>query len=279
MLGNLKRRVQKLGRQIVGYDNRIKAAEKRVGTLTDAIDRKEIRLEALTERADRARKAGDYLLAHDLDKKALALAGKVGALKGNRRFWIGRTKNLRIEKRGFVAAKAELEKRIKELEAKKVRFDVDNNRVIGGSNKDRFIGACLLSAKRCAEGKRPNFYSQPGSYTTDKCFTGERYGVDRSDCSQWVTSVCRAAGLDDPNGTNWTGGGYTGTLLQGHGRWHEVTRGVFLERGWGYCVYGAGTGFHVEAFIGGTKTIGHGDAQINEGYLDMFSPRRYFIYD
>ena len=58
MLGNLKRRVQKLGRQIVGYDNRIKAAEKRVGTLTDAIDRKEIRLEALTERADRARKAG-----------------------------------------------------------------------------------------------------------------------------------------------------------------------------------------------------------------------------
>jgi hypothetical protein len=47
----------------------------------------------------------------------------------------------------------------------------------------------------------------------------------------------------------------------------------------GIVVYGTGTGFHTEAYIGGTRTIGHGDAQINEGYLDMFYPRRYFIYN
>lgn len=277
MLARLKKRLKKLAGKIRGWDRRIAKASKRVETLGVQIDRLEVRFEDLVGQADRSRRNGNHEQARRLDGRALKVAGKLGAKKQQRRFWVGRTKSLRIEKRGFAETLAELNTEIKKLEASKVRFHVDENKVTGGSQKDRFIGACLLSAKRCGAGERPNFYSQPGRYTTDKVFTGESPG-DRSDCSQWVTSTARAAGLDDPNGTGFVGGGYTGTLLQGHGKWRETDRDTFVKRGWGYCVYGTGTGFHVEAFVGGTKTIGHGDAQINEGYLDMFSPRTYFIY-
>ena len=277
MLARLRKRLGRLTGQVRGWDRRITKASQRVESLGVQIDRLEVQYEDLVGRADQARRDGNHERARNLDKKAIEVAGKLGAKKQRRRFWVGRAKNLRIEKRGFAKTLADVEAKLRELEAQNLKFKVRENKVTGGTDKDRFVGACLLSAKRCATGKRPNFYSQPGRYTTDKCFTGESPG-DRSDCSQWVTSVARAAGLDDPNGTSFTGGGYTGTLLQGHGKWRETDRDTFVKRGWGYCVYGTGTGFHVEGFVGGTKTFGHGDAQINEGYLDMFSPRTYFIY-
>lgn len=34
------------------------------------------------------------------------------------------------------------------------------------------------------------------------------------DCSESVTMMCRMAGLKDPNGLNYNGAGYTGTLLK-----------------------------------------------------------------
>jgi hypothetical protein len=281
MLARLRKRFARLGRKVTGWTNRIKQAQAIVADLTVRIDKLEPKLADVTAEADAARRKGNHEKAKKLDRRALDLVSKIGALKGKRRFWIGRVKQLRIEKKGFAAALADLEKRIAELDQKKIKIDIAGNKVTGGTAKERWIAACLTSAQRCSTGARPNFYSQPGTYTTDKCFTGERWTAEvkeRSDCSQWVTSVARAAGLDDPNGTEFVGGGYTGTLVQAHGKWRETDRNTFLTRGWGYVVYGTGTGFHVEAFIGGTKTIGHGDSQINEGHLDMFSDRRYFIY-
>lgn len=40
-----------------------------------------------------------------------------------------------------------------------------------------------------------------------------RGGTVSSDCSETVTWLCRMAGLQDPNGMNYNGLGYTGTLL------------------------------------------------------------------
>lgn len=277
MLARLKKRLARLGRKVTGWTNRINQAEARVEDLTRRIEPLEVRLADVTAEADAARRKGEYEKAKTLDRRALELASKVGALKGRRRQWIGRVKTLRIEKKGFAEALAELEKRIAEIDSKKIKIDVAGNKVTGGTAKERWIAACLTSAQRCSTGARPNFYSQPGSWTAKKAFTGEAYG-ERSDCSQWVTSIAWTCGLDDPNGGNFEGGGYTGTLLQAHGKWRETDRNTFVNRGWGYVVYGTGTGFHVEAFIGGTRTIGHGDSAINEGHLDMMGDRRYFIY-
>lgn len=277
MLAQLRKRFAMLGRKVKGWTNRTKRAQGKVASLTARIDKLEPRLADVTAEADAARRKGEHERARNLDKRALKLAAKIGALKAKRLFWIGRVKQLRIEKRGFTEARKDLEKRIAEIDSKKVKIDVAGNKVTGGTAKERWIAACLTSAQRCSTGARPNFYSQPGSWTAKKAFTGEAYG-ERSDCSQWVTSIAWTCGLDDPNGGNFEGGGYTGTLLQAHGKWRETDRNTFVNRGWGYVVYGTGTGFHTEAFIGGTRTIGHGDSAINEGHLDMMGDRRYFIY-
>lgn len=277
MLARLRKQAARLGRKVTGWTDRTKTAQKWVADLTEQIDKLEVRVREVTADADKARVAGDYEKSQRLDKKALELSGKLGAKKQKRRFWIGRIKRLHIEKQGFWENLETLQVRIKQIETGKVRFDVDGNKVTGGTDKDKWIGACLLSAKRCGTGARANFYSQAGSWSVDRVFTGESYG-QRSDCSQWVTSVAHACEFDDPNGGNYTAGGYTGTLIGGHGKWRETDRDTFTKRGWGYVVYGTGTGHHTEAYVGGTKTIGHGDSQINEGYLDMMPDRRYFIY-
>ncbi len=276
MLARLRKRLARLGRKVTGWTNRIKQGQTRVADISATIEPLEAKLADLVSEADAARRKGEHERARSLDKRALKLAAKIGALKAKRLFWIGRVKQLRIEKRGFTEARKDLQKRIAELE-KKVKINTAGNKVTGGTAKERWIAACLTSAHRCSTGARPNFYSQPGSWTAKKAFTGEAWG-ERSDCSQWVTSIAWTCDLDDPNGGNFEGGGYTGTLLQAHGKWRETDRDTFITRGWGYVVYGTGTGFHTEAFIGGTRTIGHGDSAINEGHLDMMGDRRYFIY-
>jgi hypothetical protein len=234
------------------------------------------RLAAQTDDPKQARKLKRQARRHQ--KVVVRSRGRAEQYGVKARWWIQRIKDLKAKQAKAQLTADELNRRLDELERDKVRFHIENNKVTGGKMKDRWIGTCLLSAKRCATAARANFYSQPGSWNVSKVFTGESWG-ERSDCSQWVTSVAKACDLDDPNGGNYTAGGYTGTMLGGHGKWRETNREKFMERGWGYVVYGTGTGFHTEAYIGGTRTIGHGDAQINEGYLDMFYPRRYFIYN
>lgn len=65
-----------------------------------------------------------------------------------------------------------------------------------------------------------------------------------SDCSSWVTSCYSWAGALDPNGLNYNGYGYTGTLLS-HGKkipLAEVQPGDVI-------VYGPGTGWHTAIIV------------------------------
>jgi hypothetical protein len=267
------------------------AVEKRLGLIQLGINRayvKQTRKRQLAERneesarkastaADRARANGRPRRAARWDKAAAKSRANAQRNRAKARWWIGRIKDLKIKREGREKVRRELKQELAKLEAKRIKIDVEANKITGGDAGDRFRAACLLSAKRCASGKRRNFYSQPGSFSVNRCLTGESYG-QRSDCSQWITSVCWTAGLDDPNGTNWTAG-YTGTMLGGHGKWTECDRATLLSKGWGYVIYGSGSGFHTEAYVGpGNRTIGHGDAAINAGDLDMFSPRRYYVY-
>lgn len=175
--------------------------------------------------------------------------------------------------------------RIHELEAKAdavrerivkagaVRFDIDGNRAIGGTPTERFRAVNLKAAERCRLGQRPNFYSQPGSYTAEQVFTGEHSG-QRSDCSQFSTSVCRAAGLEDPNGGGFDDG-FTGTMRS---TCTQISEAEMRHRGVGFVIYGGGSGHHIEDYIdpdGGTMTIGHGSAPIDPGVIPLFGNSDY----
>jgi len=267
----------------------------------DAVEDALLRDDTLLKRAHRRHKAKrdhakhqldralDLMLAADkarvnkkprrgarLDKQAQEATAAAFKAERQAMWWLGRIKTLnqRIHK---LETRAEaIEQRIEDLpDRREVTISVERNEVRGGTARQRVKIAAMLSASRCASGKRLNYYSQPGIYTANECFTGEDLSpLERSDCSQWFASIYKAAGLPDPNGTDY-GWGYTGTLIE-NGREierHELKPGDAI-------IYGTGTGFHVEMFIGepGMETIGHGSAPIDAGIIDMASPRRYFTY-
>lgn len=61
------------------------------------------------------------------------------------------------------------------------------------------------------------------------------------DCSESVTLICRLAGLADPNGANYNGTGYTGTMLKYLPHYKDPRR----AKTGALVVYGPGTGEHV----------------------------------
>lgn len=74
--------------------------------------------------------------------------------------------------------------------------------------------------------------------------TEDRFLKNRTismDCSEAVTLLCRWAGLEDPNGRNYDGAGYTGTLLAHLPHYSDADA---AETG-ALVVYGPGTGDHV----------------------------------
>lgn len=66
-------------------------------------------------------------------------------------------------------------------------------------------------------------------------------GTITMDCSESVTFLYRLAGLKDPNGLNYDGAGYTGTLLDHLKHYDPPSRG----REGALLIFGAGTGTHV----------------------------------
>jgi len=171
-----------------------------------------------------------------------------------------------------------------EAELKKLsKVTIKGNKAEGGTPGQRWKAVCLASVANCSSAKRRNFYSMAGTWDIDHVITpGEEYG-ERSDCSSTVTGWAKAAGLPDPNGTDWTGG-YTGTLIREANGWKGVSESAMRKKGWGYVVYGSGTGHHTEAYIGpGNRTAGHGSAPVDFGVIDLFGtgPSGYqcFIYD
>lgn len=229
----------------------------------------------LRARADRERAAGNHQAAAALDGQAIKRQAKADKFRALARIKVGRIKVLKRHVLKLDRLADQLRDEIQEwIRENKVKVDVVNNKVTGGTEKQRFRTAALLSSKRCLTGKRVNFYDQTGSWNVDKVFTGEDYD-ERSDCSQWLTSVCKAANLPDPNGADWSGG-YTGTQVGGHGGWHQCSESDMRAAGFGYVIYGTGTGFHVEAYVGpGDLTIGHGSAPIDPGVIDLLGDGNY----
>lgn len=220
--------------------------------------------------ADRLRTEGHSAKARRRDRKAARLGHVAYRNHLRAQFWLGRVKVL-------VARVHKLETDQEKLQAELRKFNkvtIRGNSATGGSKHERLKAVALKSAANCASGARNNFYSMPGSWDIDHCITGESYG-ERSDCSQWFTSVYRSAGLPDPNGERYAGG-YTGTLVA-NGR--QISRDEL--RPGDAVIYGGGVGHHVEMFVGpGDRTIGHGSAPVDPGVIDLFGDGdyRFFSY-
>lgn len=183
-------------------------------------------------------------------------------------FWLGRIKVLLRRVEGLESDQTSREAGLKKL----YNVTIKGNEAKGGTPKERLKAVALKSASECAAGRRPNFYSQVGLWDVGHCITGERYG-ERSDCSSWFTSVYKSAGLKDPNGQGYSGG-YTGTLVANGKQIPQPEIGCAV-------IYGAGTGHHVEMWIGpGNRTIGHGSAPVDSGVIDLFGDGdyRFFAY-
>jgi hypothetical protein len=147
---------------------------------------------------------------------------------------------------------------------------VTANKATGGTPRARIVAAARMAAWLHATGRRQSFYSQAGKWTVDYGITGEPRGY-RSDCSQFVTSMYHAAGVPDPNGTNYTGG-YTGTLAS-HGKY--IGR-ADLKPG-DLVLYGPAPHHHVELYVGpGDDTIGHGSPPVDRGTITMM-PEVHFV--
>lgn len=215
---------------------------------------------------DRLRAAGHPHAAATKEKEAARAHTRAYRNHLRAQFWLGRIKVLQQRIHNLETREEKLREQIRKLD----QVVITGNRATGGTPQQRLKAVALQSAANCAGGRRLNFYSQPGRYTVDKCLTGESYG-ERSDCSQWFTSVYKACGLDDPNGQGW-GWGYTGTLVE---------HGVQIQHAEPGCavIYGSGAGHHVELYVGpGNKTIGHGSAPIDPGVIDLFGDGRYRFF-
>jgi hypothetical protein len=181
-------------------------------------------------------------------------------------FWLGRVKVLQQRIGGLQTRKGTLE-----AEAKKARkVSISGNKATGGTDTGRLKAVAYASAAACASGKRPNFYSQLGSWDVDHCITGERYG-ERSDCSSWFTSVYKSAGLPDPNGESYSGG-YTGTL-GAHGKEVPLSK----AKPGAAVLYGPYPHHHVEMYVAPGKTIGHGSAPVDAGVPDLFGDGDFIV--
>ncbi len=99
-------------------------------------------------------------------------------------------------------------------------------------------------------------YSQPGALTTDPTPPAPA----RTDCSQWVRAIYLKAGAQDP-GTN---------------TWSQAAKGKRTSRPKpGDLMMSATTG-HVELYLGGGRTIGHGSPPIDYANVSGW-PGHYFI--
>jgi hypothetical protein len=134
---------------------------------------------------------------------------------------------------------------------------ITGNTATGGTERDRLVAVALAACKAHAEGRRKSFYSQAGRWTVDYAITGEPNGY-RSDCSQWVTSVYKSAGLPDPNGTDYTWGNTR--TLGSHGKLVSSPKPGDLG------LYGSFPFHHVEMVVGlnPLRFAGHGSPPVDQ---------------
>lgn len=246
---------------------------------------------AAHERADALLQQGHPARAGRKAQKALRLEAAAARRYAKSVYWrnVARTASQKIHKIDTSIKAVKLE--LKKFEASHgPRVDPNSRKVVGSADAgERAIYAALMAWHECAAGHRPNYYSMTGGgFNCTHCVARgnqERIGqvpYERSDCSLFVTEVCWAAGLQDPNGSDW-GSGYTGTLVGQHSGWKLVSEPTMRAKGWGYVVYGGGVGHHTEFYVGkgGSMTVGHGSAPVDPGTIALFgdSDYRCYIYD
>jgi hypothetical protein len=224
------------------------------------------------ERADEARQTYEFYgtarqrKAEKEDKAALRYGHVAFKNHSRAQYWLGRIKTLVQQIHDREIKQVELEAEMLKLN----KVTIKGDKATGGSRRHRLKMVALRSAHNCASGKRPNFYSQVGSFDADHCITGPAYG-HRDDCSSWFASVYKSAGLADPSGQRYTAG-YTGTLVANGKQISEPEIGCAV-------IYGSGAGHHVEMFVGpGNKTIGHGSAPVDAGVIDLFGDGDYRFF-
>jgi hypothetical protein len=251
-----------------------------------------------TERArDAARKSADRLRAEGRAENAVQRDETVARLdrQAHKReseaiVWKGRVKVLTQRVNGLATTQQEVEGELKKWQSTHAPHIGKDGRVAGAKDHgEAAIFAARYIASKCASGDRPNYYSMTGVGFNCKhpLLRGSQRAIgqvpyERSDCSLFVTEVCWAAKLPDPNGENY-GGGYTGTLVGEHNGWKFVSEAHMKKKGWGIVVYGEGVGHHTEFYVGegGEATIGHGSPPVDEGIVNLFGDGdfRCLIYD
>jgi hypothetical protein len=159
---------------------------------------------------------------------------------------------------------------------------VKGNTVKGGTPRARVVAAAIHAAYLYYSGKAHRFYSQAGLLTWDHVITGEKQG-ERSDCSQFVTGLHYSAGLPDPNGGEYGGTTFTGSL----GDAGTYIDRIDLKPG-DDVFYGPKPHHHVEKYVGAgdgrsyrdlaavghpdrDRTVGHGSPPVDYGDIDMIA--------
>lgn len=234
------------------------------------------------EKADHLRAEGRTVRAAFQDRKAARAKRRAVKRHDKAQFWIGRVKYLVRQKHQIEQHQDHLRHELHDWLAKH-GVVIKGNKAVGGNAHKRWIAVCLKAVSNCSHGIRRNFYSMYGGGFDyqHEIVPGPQYG-QRSDCSLSVTGWAWSSDLPSPNGV-WPG--YTGTMVQGHNGWHQVSEHEMRKRGWGYIVYGSGNGHHVEAFCPSPgspdRTAGHGTAEVDFGVVNLFGDGNYrcFVHD
>jgi len=172
-----------------------------------------------------------------------------------------------------------LETRIEDREAELKKWEKEHgvfmegeNKVQGGTPRQRLQYAIHRAALNYQKGVQPGYYSMEGA---ERKYAHGLYRYPFGhiwDCSTFADAMYFVCGLDSPSGPGaYQAGGYTGTELA-HGRQiqqHEVRPGDL-------CIYlrypGDTVGHHVEVVDDPAResTIGHGDSAIDAGIFNLF---------
>lgn len=216
------------------------------------------------------------------DKKAGKLKLKAAREETRAIFWKGR---VRVLAKRIEGIETDVAKVREEIAALVPTVHLDQQKVTGGSFRERWVVHNLTEVECCSNGRRRNAYSQSGSPDIWHPYGPGPAPGRRDDCSSDTTASALSTGADDPNGLDFSGEGFTGTLAGAHGRWKEVTLDHMIHAGQGYIVYGSGSGHHVERYCpsptDNMRTVGHGSPPVDFGTVHLFGSgevERYFIY-
>jgi hypothetical protein len=276
------------------------ALSKSLGIQTALRDRAVSRMRArhadqkrFERQAHKAHDAADKHLRYDKNqnvpkgerelKKALRLEAKAVKARNKAVVWKSRARKLTQRIEGIETDIGKVKAELRQLGPK---VNLKKQTVTGGTFEERWKAHNLKEVECCASGRRRNAYSQEGRPDIWHPYGPGPAAGRRDDCSSDTTAAALATGADDPNGLDFNGEGFTGTLAGAHGRWKQVSLAEMMHAGQGYIVYGSGDGHHVERYVPSKtdkyRTVSHGSPPVDFGTVHLFGSgevERYFIFD